>query len=345
MRPGILHITKHRYISHVIFWMAWVISFTFIQTLNEGIDALYIWLIYYLITLPVFVTHTYIIAYWLLPKTFFKAKFGLFSIGIIACLLLFSVVELLVSNYLVYMVFDKTRMFNPGYLNLKNIIISGVGNHFIILVFLAIKAVKSWYQADSQKEELQRSTTQTELEIYRYQLQPRIVLELMKELEEQSLKNAELAPEMIINISNFLNNFLHEGKEDLIPLEREVVLLKDFMAIHNHALGERLSSTFIVNGNLKLFVIPPLLLLPFINSAIKIAYECNKKYESTVIIKAERNYLLLSFTFWSENNFKLENYDDNKITSQRLLYSFPGKHRLVENIDDNFREFSIEIYA
>nr|WP_320021734.1 histidine kinase [uncultured Draconibacterium sp.] len=344
MKTSILHIAKQQYILHVIFWLAWIISFTFIQTLNDGISSLHVWLMYYLVTLPVFVTHTYLIAYWLLPKTFFKKYYLLFATGVIVLLILFSVIELLVSNYLVFYFFDKSRMFAPGFLNLKNIVISGVGNHYIILVFLAIKAGSSWYRAEYQKEELLRSKLETEQEIYRYQLQPRIVLELVEELELLSGKKGETAPEMIINISNFLNRFLYEGKEELIPLELEVRLLEEFITIHNQALGERLSSNFIVSGNLKSYVVPPLLLLPFINSAIKIAYECNENYESTVIVKAERKYLLFSFTFWSENSFKIADNDDNKITYQRLHYNFPGKHRLVENIDNNFREFSIEIY-
>ena len=344
MKTGILHIAKRNYILHVVFWLAWVIAFTFIQTLNEGIGSLHIWLMYYLLTLPVFVTHTYLIAYWLLPRTFFKGRYLLFAAGIFVLLIVFSVIELAVSNYLVFWLFDKSRMFAPGFLNLKNIVISGVGNHYIILVFLAIKAGSSWYRAEYQKEELLRSKLETELEIYRYQLQPRIVLELIEELEVQSLKKEETAPEMIINISNFLNRFLYEGKEELIPLELEVKLLEEFMTIHNHALGERLTSNFIVSGNLKSYVVPPLLLLPFINSAIKMAYECNETYESTVIIKAERKYLLFSFTFWCDNSFTIADNEDNKITYRRLNYNFPGKHRLVENIDDNFREFSIEIY-
>ncbi|QIA08626.1 histidine kinase [Draconibacterium halophilum] len=344
MKTGILHIAKREYILHVIFWLAWVIAFTFIQTLNDGIDSMLVWLIYYLITLPVFVAHTYIIAYWLLPKTFFKGYYLLFAVGFVVLLMVFSVVELLISNYLVFMPFDKSRMFNPGFLNLKNIIISGIGNHYIILVFLAIKAGSSWYRTEYQKEVLLRSNMETELEIYQYQLQPRIVLELIKELEVQSLKKVDTAPEMIINISNFLNRFLNEGKEELIPLELEVKLLEEFMTIHNHALGERLSSNFIVSGSLKSYVVPPLLLLPIINSAIKMAYECNESYESTVLIKAERKYLLFSFTFWSENSFNITDNENNKITIRRLHYNYPGKHRLVENIDDNFREFSIEIY-
>ncbi len=327
-----------------MFWFTWVVSFTFIQTLNEGADSFGLWLMYYLITLPIFITHTYLIAYWLLPETFFKGRYLVFTCCAILLLIVFSVIELVVSNYLVFDVFDKSRVFESGYLNFKNIIISGVGNHYVILVFLAIKAGISWYRAENRKEELLRSKVETDLEIYRYQLQPKLVLSLIEELEVVTAEQADKAPEMIIQISNFLNGFLFEGKEELIPLQLEVKLMEEFLNIHKHALGEKITSNFIVAGNLKPYVIPPLLLLPFINSAIKLVYECNKTFESTVLIKAEKKYLLFSFSFWSESDFNLNDHENDVMTRKRLKYSFPGKHRLIENIDANFREYSLEIF-
>lgn len=328
-----------------MFWLAWIVSFTFIQTLSEGADSFALWLVYYLITLPIFIAHTYLIAYWLLPQTFFKGRYLLFISVAILFLIIFSIIELVVSNYLVFSVFDKSRVFAPGYLNFKNIVISGVGNHYIILVFLAIKAGISWYRTDNRKEELLRTQEETDLEIYRYQLQPILVLSLVEELEILTTEQSDKAPEMIIQISNFLNGFLFEGKEELIPLQLEVKLIEEFLNIHKHALGEKITSNFIVAGNLKPYVVPPLLLLPFINSAVKLVYECNKTFESTVLIKAEKKYLLFSFTFWSENEFSLNDHENDVMTRKRLKYSYPGKHRLVENIDANFREYSLEIFT
>uniref|UniRef100_UPI003216C6EA histidine kinase n=1 Tax=uncultured Draconibacterium sp. TaxID=1573823 RepID=UPI003216C6EA len=340
-----LHIGNKEAILHAVFWATWVISFTFIQTLNEGIDECFVWLMYYLITLPIFIAHTYIIAYWLLPKTFFAGRYILFAAAVIVLLYIFSVLELLVSNYLVFAFFDKNRMFGPGYLKLQNVLLSGIGNHYIILVFLAIKAGSSWYRAETQTEQLLRSKVETELEIFRYQLQPKVVSTLMEELEMVTSKQPDTAPDMIIKISNFLNGFLFESKEELIPLQLEAKLIEEFLDIHKHALGKNLISNFILNGNLKPFVVPPLLLLPLINSAIKMVYECNKMFESTVIIKAEKKYMLFSFSLWSDYEFSLTDNENIEMTRKRLKYNFPGKHRLVENIDSNFREFSLEIFA
>jgi len=253
-------------------------------------------------------------------------------------------VELIVSNKMVFRLFDSTKAFGPGYLNLKNILISGIGNHYVILVFLAIKAGRSLYSTENKKEELLQTKMETDLEIYRYQLQPKLIYTLIVELEQLTELHPEKSSEMIVKISNFLNRFLYEGKEEMLPLQLETKLIEEFLEIHKQALKGRLTSNFIVNGMLKSFLVPPLLLLPFINSAIKLVYECNNSFESTVIIKAEKKYILFSFTFWSEKEFRLADQENIEITKKRLNYSYPGKHRLIENIDENFREVSLEIF-
>ena len=344
MKLFTINIDKREVILHTIFWIMWILSFTAIQSVGNGINQWIMWLMYYILTLPVFIVHTYIIAYWLLPKMIFKEQYWLFIAGVLLLLILFSIIELIISNELIFKIHDTNKAFSPGYLNLKNIIISGIGNHYIILVFLAIKVGRSWYSVQNQKEELLQTKMETDLEIYHYQLQPKLILTLMEELEKLTENRPEKAPEMIVKISNFLNRFLYEGKEELLPLQLETKLIEEFLDIHKHALEGRLTSNFIVNGLLKSFVVPPLLLLPYINSAIKLVYECNNLFESTVIIKAEKKYLLFSFTFWSEKEFRLLDNENIEITKKRLKYSYPGKHRLIENVDENFREVSLEIF-
>ena len=344
METGKIHIDKKKFLVHSAFWLVWIVSFTIIQSIGGDARRYFVWLMYYIITLPIFVVHTYIIAYWLLPETFFKGKLWLALAGSSVLLIIFSVIELIVSNELVFRVFDETKIFGPGYLNPANIIISGVGNHYIILIFLAIKVGMSWYSSKNQTAGLMQIKMETELEIYRYQLQPKLILTLVGELEIISEKQPELLPEMIIKTSNFLNHFLFDVKNDLIPLSLEVKLIDEFLKIHKHALGSRFNSSFIVNGNLQAHVCPPLLLLPFLNSAIKLIYNCNNSFESTVIIKAEKKYLLLTFIFWSEDDFRLIQKDETEITKQRLKFSFPSKHRIIENMDDNFAEISLEIF-
>jgi hypothetical protein len=73
-------------------------------------------------------------------------------------------------------------------------------------------------------------------------------------------------------------------------------------------------------------------------------YGCNNSFESTVLIKAEKKYLLYTFSFWSEKEFRIPDDNGTLITRKRLKYIYQGKHRLIENVDENFVEFSLEIF-
>jgi hypothetical protein len=344
LKTNKIHIDKKGILFHSVFWLSWIILFTVIQGIGGGVRQYFVWLMYYIITLPVFVVHTYLIAYWLLPRTFFKGKIWFAFAGILILLIVFSVIELVVSNELIFRVFDKSKMFGKGYLNLQNIIISGIGNHYIILVFLAIKVWQSWYYSKNQTAGLMQIKMETELEIYRFQLQPKLTLAMVEELETISGNEPEKLPQMIVKMSGFLNHFLFEVKDELIPLSLEVKLISEFIDIHKFAIGGRCKFSLIVNGNLQSHVCPPLLLLPFINSALKVVYDCNNSFESTVIIKAEKKYLLFTFTFWSEEDFSLLNNNDLGVIKKRLAFNFPSKHRIIENMDTNFAEISLEIF-
>ena len=339
MRLGKKNIDKSEIILHSLFWITWIFSFTILQSLGEGWNIFFNWLIYYVVTLPVFIVHTYLIAYWLIPKFIYRGKYLVFILGLISFLIFFSILELVVSNELVFKPLRFESVITPHYLNFKNIIISGSGNHYIILVFLAIKIGRSWYFSENRKEELVQWKTETELEIYRYQLQPRLILTLVEELEMISSKDPQKVPQMIINISGFLNRFLFEGSAELVPLQVEIKLIEEFLEIHKPIICDRFSSGFQTDIHNKSLFVPPFILMPFLNDVIKLGYNCNEgenSFKSKILIKSEKKRLSFSFKLQSEKDFHL--------THKRLNYNFPGKYRINEYNDKTFSEISIEIY-
>lgn len=55
----------------------------------------------------------------------------------------------------------------------------------------------------------------------------------MEELEKTALSNKEdVLPAMIVEISGFLNRFLYEGEDELIPLQLEIKIIEEFLDIH-----------------------------------------------------------------------------------------------------------------
>jgi len=337
------HINPVIFVLHCLFWLSWIIGFTVIQSLGKGMHECFVWLMYYLITLPVFIAHTYLIAYWLVPHYFLKRRYILFGSWLMLFLVVFSVVELIVSNEFVFRIFDPSKCFARGYLNTGNILISGLGNHYIILVFLAFKAVKSWHEAKNRKEELETQNLETELEIFRYQLQPQLILSIIIELEQLSEVKSVKVPEMIVRISDFINQLLAETKAELIQLEKEINLIREFLSIQELAFGRRVKTNLAINGKIAGRVVPPLLIIPLLNKAFQIINKCGYEFECNVIIKVEKKYILFSFSLWSENDFKLTTHKTKGLIKKRLMYNYQNKYRIIENEDVNFHEVSIEI--
>lgn len=330
---------------HCLFWLAWIVVFTIIQSLGKGYHEFFVWSRYYIITLPIFVIHTYLIAYWLVPFYFLKRKFLFFTLMVILFLVAFSIIELIVSNELVFKVFDTRKAFAPGYLNLPNILISGLGNHYIILVFIAIKVVKSWHEAKGKKDELAQQNLETELEIFKYQLQPQFILSLIDELGQMAANKSKKVPEMIVKISDFINSLLFEAKAELIQLNTEIKLIREFLSIQELAIGSRLKTNMIVNGIIAGRVVPPMLLFPFLNKACQIVNSDIQDFECNIIVKVEKKYILFSFTLWSEIDFKMEANTNLELTRKRLGLNYENKYRIIENEDANFSEVSIEIFT
>ena len=338
------HIGKQRILLHTGFWLAWVISFTILQSLGLGRDIFCLWFRYYVITLPVFVVHTYLIAYWLIPLTFYKNRYGLLAAGITVFLMLFSVIELIVSNELVFRHFSPSIAFKPDYLNVKNILISGIGNHYIILVFLAIKVGQAWHQAQNMRNAEQRLNEESEMEIYHYQHQPRLMLHLMDALQDTISKSPQKAPELIILISNFFNQFLKENHSDWRPLLTETDLMERFLSINKLAMSNHFKGEIKLKGNLKPFVIPPFLFLPVLEFAIKTGKMCNEMFECTVFVTGENRKLYFAVELWSENRFELPGSHDSEMLRLRLQHHFPGKFKLTEETEENFRKLQLEIF-
>lgn len=344
MKRAEKHIGKQRILLHTGFWLAWVISFTILQSLGQGRESFSMWFRYYVITLPVFVSHTYLIAYWLVPRARSKNRYGLLIAGVAAFLPFFSIIELIISNELVFKFFNSKVYYNPGYLNVKNIIISGIGNHYILLVFFAIKAGKEWYHSKLRKNEEQQWNEKTELEIYHYQLQPRIMLHLMEILQHTIAKNPSETPGLIIQISNFFNLFLKENYADWRPLLAETDLIEQYFKIYRLGLCNPVKCEIQFNGNLKPFVVPPFLFLPVLEFAMKNGEKCNDCFQCSVFIKGENRKLFFTVELWSENRLRLAGSYDVEMLQLRLQHHFPGNFRLKEESDENFWLLQLEIF-
>lgn len=331
---------------HGLFWFLWIGGFTFLQSLGYETDAYTDWLIYYLATLPLFVLHTYLVAYWLVPNYFFKRRYITFILAILILMILSSIGELLISNEVIWPSVRPGLIQKGNYLTLTNILINGLGNEYVVIVFLAIKAVRFWNSKVGEQKELSNRKLSTEIELLQYQSYPKFILNVTDRLEKLASEKSDKTSEMIIRLSNLMTNMNSVKKGPLIQLMKEIELIRSYIDIQRMNFPKGFDINFLVTGELSNVQLPSFLLFQLVEQAFVILDDYQEKTDCTILIKTEPHYFLFSMTLWNElslnktfNPEVLENFQ--KI----LTYFYPENHKVMSNFEVNFAEIIFEIYT
>jgi len=344
MANSTANIDNNRVLKHILFWFIWISSFTILQSFGFGISDYGAWLVYYLITLPLFLVHTYVIAYWLVPKYFFNHRYLIFSIWIFALLNLTSVCELIISNELIWKLVKPENIQQGNYLNWSNILINGLGNEYIIIIFLSVKVVRFWNSKIGEKAELTNKKLATEIELLQYQLYPKSLLNVLDRLEQLAVNKSLQTSEMIIRLSNLMSIITSERKSDKILLHKEIELIRCYIEIQRLSFPNDFEINFLVTGELNRVHIPPFLFFQLVEEGFVVKNNSTGNVDLKILMQTEPNYLLFSITLWNSERF---NHQFNPAVLENchkyLSYFYAENHKVMSNFEINFEEVTIEI--
>ncbi|MFN2440406.1 MAG: sensor histidine kinase, partial [Chitinophagaceae bacterium] len=144
------------------------------------------------------------------------------------------------------------------------------------------------------------------------------------------------APEMLIKLSDLLSYMLYECDAPKVKLEKELGMIKEYMALEKIRQGDRLEMTFQINGNINGQLISPLLLLPFIDNSF--SYCNNKLVEQAWVnldITVEGNSLSMKLINGIPVGESEVTNDEQTLANikKRLQLLYPGRHELKINAE------------
>ena len=130
---------------------------------------------------------------------------------------------------------------------------------------------------------------------------------------------------------------LYECDAPKVKLEKEIGMIKEYMALEKIRQGERLEMTCQIKGNLNGHLISPLLLLPFIDNSC--SYSSNEMVEQAWVnldITIEDNNL--SMRLINGMPVRITGEEKNEEQSftnvqKRLHLLYPGRHELRINTE------------
>ena len=131
------------------------------------------------------------------------------------------------------------------------------------------KQIKELEESINHQLSTEKLVKEAELQKLQLQLQPHFLFNSLNSINALILVNPPKAREMVQQLSDFLRATLRRADEHWITLDQELSYLQLYLSIEKVRFGHRLVVKEVCDDQLNLWLIPPLLIQPLVENAIK----------------------------------------------------------------------------
>jgi two-component system, LytTR family, sensor kinase len=207
-------------------------------------------------------------------------------------------------------------------------------------LMLALKLSLDWYGQQLLLQKITVEKLHAEVDFLRAQVNPHFLFNVLNNLYALTLKRSELAPDVVLKLSEMMEYMLYDSVDEKVLLEKEVTYLKNYIELEQLRLSGESVIQLNMNASFDGQEIAPLLLLPLVENAFKHGLSTPSKngwlkvkiglHQSTlsVVIENAKAPVLVSK---SKGGIGLGNLQ------KRLELLYPSRHHLeLEDKKDSF---------
>lgn len=207
----------------------------------------------------------------------------------------------------------------------------------ILAAAISIKFMKHWWLKQQQSMKMEKEKINAELQLLKAQIHPGFLFNTLNNIYVYALAESPRASEMLLKLSDLLSYMLYECNQPLVPLVKEIEMMRQYMALEKIRMADKLEMEIDVQGNIEDKFIAPFLLLPFIENSFKQCNSITEKCWISLRIKVEENLYLVKLINGtsSEVNHPTDLYGNGLANVQkRLSLLYPGRHELKMNTEE-----------
>lgn len=193
-----------------------------------------------------------------------------------------------------------------------------------------------------RKEHIEKMAKDAELYQLRQQLQPHFLFNSLNSINALIGSNPEKAREMVLQLSEFLRGTIRKDDRKWIVISQEVEQLQLFLNIERIRFGSRLKVGFHVEEDARSLKIPPLLIQPLLENAVKHGLNGTVgEVAIEVAIKKIGDYLELTLSNpYDQTAGQAQGTGFGLDAVGRRLYLLFGRHDLME-VSATGRNFTV----
>jgi two-component system, LytTR family, sensor kinase len=213
----------------------------------------------------------------------------------------------------------------------------------LIISWVAIVSVLWYRQQESTEAEKRKSSAEQlakEAELYklRQQLQPHFLFNSLNSISALAGSQPELARKMIYQLSEFLRGTLRKEEHQWVTLADELQHLSLYLEIEKVRFGHRLDTQITSDAEAGSMKLPPMLLQPLVENAIKFGlYDTTDAITVEINARVQENFLLIEVRnpFDPETSAPRQGTGFGLSSVQRRLYLLFARHDLLATTTDN----------
>lgn len=248
-------------VYHTAFWLT---LFILLFLINRERSNLVLTLTLQVIQHIFFMVLVYTNIYVLVPKYLSNNKIFAYLVNLLALVILVTCARIVCQFWLL----SGRHEAQNELLYIGQVIIFIL--HFFIALASTIFVISSqWVRNAREKQELKTEQIQTELKFLKSQINPHFLFNILNSLYALTLKKSDMAPTMVIKLSEMMRYMLYECNEKRVPLEKEINYLRNYLDLEKLRIGNKMDVELNVNGELEGKYIAPLIFINFVENSFK----------------------------------------------------------------------------
>lgn len=275
----------------------------------------------------------------LIPRLFYKKRYGVYFLAVLICFGCFVSQGWLFHTYL-----------NPEkfYTFRKHLFFSIFIFLFILACSIAYRTIRDRIIADRIEKEKENEFLKTELSLLRSQVSPHFMFNVLNNMVALARKHSEQLEPSLIKLSSLMRYMLYETGEEKVSLEKETEYLQSYIDLQQQRFGKKVVINVTMKPADKMYFLEPMLLIPFVENAFKHGTGMIEQAQIDIELSAEKDNL--QFKVQNRYNPASEEIKDKAsgiglVNVQRrldLLYS--GNHRLTIQKEDHLFTVLLQIH-
>jgi two-component system, LytTR family, sensor kinase len=223
------------------------------------------------------------------------------------------------------------------------IFISTINFVISFLVALGLFSIKKSIRMELRATRLEREVNEAQLKVLKHQFNPHFLYNTLSYMYAQARPVSDNLAKSILMLSDMMRYSLNKTDENnLVLIEQEIEYIENFIEIHRLRFDKDFYVNFEVEGILGNKKIVPLLLITFVENAIKHGVINDPKWSIDIRILIENDLLTLSVQNFKQSGRKDETSGIGlENTKKRLSLVYPNKHKL--EIVDNKKQFDVNL--